>query len=102
LVFWYHAFGPGLFLRRKNPLKIRKINIKNEFFADVGTLNVYAESKSDGDKTAVKRQLWTLDRDQGNEWQIARVSTSFKTNSRIIFEGELLVTTACPLNFLPN
>ena len=40
----------------------------------------------------VQRQLlWSLSGDQGNQWFIARVSTDYNENFRVIFEGILSI-----------
>ena len=52
----------------------------------MGTLNVYAEVKLE-DETTVKNLLWSLSRQQGNLWRIVRVTTSYNTDFRFIFEG---------------
>lgn len=47
---------------------------------------MYAEIKKE-DETTVKDLLWTLSRQQGKFWRIARVPTNYNTDFRIIFEG---------------
>lgn len=63
LYFWYHAYGP-----------------------DVGSLNVYSEIQNN-DTTKPRNILWTISRDQGNSWFIARVPTDYSSDFKIIFEG---------------
>lgn len=64
VTFWYHAYG-----------------------ADIGSLNVYSQLGAQESSSNPKRLLWTVNRNQGNSWYMARVSTDYSTNFRIIFEG---------------
>ena len=63
LYFWYHAYGK-----------------------DVATLNVYAEIQLNSTNNP-KTKIWTMTRNQGNEWFIARVPTDYDADYRVIFEG---------------
>ena len=55
----------------------------------MGTLNVYAEVKN-GDDTTVKNLLWSMSRQQGRLWRIARVPANYDTDFRFIFEGKYI------------
>ncbi|CAF0741650.1 unnamed protein product, partial [Brachionus calyciflorus] len=60
LYFWYHAYGK-----------------------DVGALNIYSELQNQTSRNL----LWTISRDQGNQWLLARLPTDYQTDFKIIFEG---------------
>lgn len=63
LYFWYHAYG-----------------------TDVASLKIYSEIQTN--QTIKPRNLlWTIDRNQGDTWFIARVPTDYSDNFKIIFEG---------------
>ena len=88
MYFWYHAYGLGiyLFLNKTHKLLKLKIILKKA----VGTLNVYSELFINS-QFVQKQLLWSLSGDQGNQWFIARVSTDYNENFRVIFEGILSI-----------
>lgn len=65
LYFYYHAYGK-----------------------DIGSMNVYSIKESDyqSNVTALN-PLWNIDRNLSDQWFIASVSTDFKEDYRIVFEG---------------
>ncbi|RMZ97804.1 MAM and LDL-receptor class A domain-containing 2-like [Brachionus plicatilis] len=63
LYFWYHAFGK-----------------------DVGSLNVYNELQTNSSNKP-RSLIWSISRDQGDRWFLARIPTNVQTNFKIIFEG---------------
>ena len=58
----------------------------SNFFGDVNTLNVYSQIDPSPLSTQMTR-IWSLKREQGNGWLFARISTSYNSDYRIIFEG---------------
>lgn len=59
LHFWYHGYG-----------------------SDIGELNIYSELDN-----GIRTRVWSMSRNQGNNWFLARVPTSYTQSYRIIFEG---------------
>lgn len=61
------------------------------FLKDVDTLNIYSEIQI-SDTFKPKVLMWSIDRNQGNNWYIARVSLNngeLPYDYRIIFEGKI-------------
>jgi len=85
MVFWYNMNGNS---------KLSQVIYKIIFIKTIamGTLNVYAEVKQ-GYEATVKNKLWSLSRQQGNLWHIARVPANYNTDFRFIFEGTKLKFT---------
>ena len=68
LYFWYHAYG-----------------------TTVATMNVYAEIQLNS-TTNPRNKIWSISRNQGNDWFIARIPTDYDTDFKIIFEGDLNIS----------
>lgn len=63
LFFWYHAYGK-----------------------DIGTLNVYNELQTNSTNKP-RSLIWSISRDQGDKWFLARVPTNVQNDFKIVFEG---------------
>jgi hypothetical protein len=54
----------------------------------MGSLNVYSQLEDDGIKKPIN-ELWSLSSELGDMWHFARLSTDYRSDFRIIFEGSL-------------
>ncbi len=52
-------------------------------------MNVYAELQLNLTNNP-RNKIWSISRNQGNDWFIARIPTNYDTDFRIIFEGNSL------------
>ena len=55
-------------------------------YLDIGALNIYSEVQTNQTVKPVNT-LWSIDRNRGDNWYIARVPTEYTSDFRIIFEG---------------
>ena len=93
LYFWYHAYGAG---KSSTYLLIIPVWLFflytsiTPFCADVATLNVYSEKQVNATNNP-RTKIWSIDRNQGNDWFIARIPTDYDTDYKIIFEVDNIV-----------
>jgi hypothetical protein len=53
---------------------------------DIESMTVFSEIQLNQTNNP-KNEIWSIDRNQGDRWYIARVATDYNTNFRLIFEG---------------